>query len=54
MAHEQPLNAGSQVAECSECGHMHFDTDLRFYFGCPLRIEGCGCPNDPNGPRGAG
>lgn len=33
----------SEIIECSECGHLHFDTERREYDRCPLRGEGCTC-----------
>lgn len=45
------------LVECSECGHLHFDTKTREYVECPLRSEGCTCPfvlgveDDPGNER---
>jgi len=31
--------------ECSECGHLHFNSRERTYEPCP--VEGCPCPYAP-------
>lgn len=37
------LAAKDDLIECSECGHVHFDTKRREYVPCPLATEGCTC-----------
>lgn len=41
----EPMDTGERFAECSECGHLHFNADDRKYEPCP--IEGCTCPLVP-------
>lgn len=33
----------SDIRQCAECGHLHWDADTREYVECPLRSEGCRC-----------
>ena len=37
------LDAADELAECSECGHLHFNPEQREYVPCPLASEGCTC-----------
>jgi hypothetical protein len=34
----------TNLTECSECGHEHFDLRTLRYEACPLTNEGCACP----------
>lgn len=47
---ERDHSGPTRLAECSECGHVHFDIYRNTYRKCPLAGDvefGCKCPMQP-------